>query len=77
VVVPRSALLQDDGRTLVYVQLDGEHFAERAVKLGPSAAGQVAVKSGLRHGERIVTRGANVIRLASRRSAGPTHGHVH
>ena len=77
VVVERSALVNQDGRDLVYVQVDGEHFAERQVKAGPRAGAWVAVLSGLEPGERVVTTGAHLVRLADRAASGPAHGHVH
>lgn len=77
VVIPRTAVFDDDGRTLVYVQLTGESFEERAVTLGPVAGEWVGVMSGLRPSERIVTRGGNVLRLVARASNAPAHGHVH
>jgi RND family efflux transporter MFP subunit len=77
VVVPRTAVLEEDGRTVVYVQLDGEHFEERTVRLGPSAAGVVAIQQGLEPGARIVTQGGNFIRLASQKGSGQAHGHIH
>lgn len=77
VVVPRGAVLDDDGRSVVYVQVEGEAFEERAVRVGPKAGPQVGIVSGVEDGERVVTLGANVIRLSSRAGATPAHGHVH
>jgi hypothetical protein len=37
----------------------------------------VQVLEGVKAGERVVTRGAHLIRLASMSSAVPAHGHVH
>lgn len=75
--VPRSALLDDDGRSLVYVQVDGDIFEERFVRIGARSGTHVGIAEGIEEGERVVTTGANVIRLASRTSAAPAHGHVH
>ncbi len=76
-VVPRSAVLSRDGRELVYVQLDGEHFAERAVQVGGTAADEVAVTSGIVATDRIVTQGTQIVRLADRPKGQTPHGHVH
>ncbi len=76
-IVPRDAVLDDDGRSLVYVQVEGEAFEARAVRLGPASSGQLGIEAGVRSTERIVTRGANFIRAASRASTGAGHGHVH
>ncbi len=75
--VPRSAVVNDGGRTLVYVQTAGESFERRPVTLGNREGGEVQITAGLRAGERVVTRGANLVRLASRSSQTPAHGHVH
>ncbi|MBC7171473.1 MAG: efflux RND transporter periplasmic adaptor subunit, partial [Polyangiaceae bacterium] len=77
VVVPASAVLDDDGRPLVYVQVEGEAFEERTVRMGARSGAQVVLRSGVREGERIVTHGANVVRLAARAGSAPAHGHVH
>lgn len=76
VTVPRSAVLDVEGRSVVYVQVEGESFAERAVRTGPSEADRVAILSGVDAGERVVTRGAHLLRLAG--SGGSVgHGHLH
>jgi RND family efflux transporter MFP subunit len=77
VVVPRSAIIDDQGRSVVYVQIDGEHFEERMVRLGPRAGDRVAVTRGLAAGERVVTRGAHLVRLAAKAGTGDPHGHIH
>ena len=77
VAIPESALVDEDGRPVVYVLLDGEHFEKRDVELGIRDSGFVEVKSGLKAGERVVTRGAYAIRLASVSSVIPAHGHTH
>jgi RND family efflux transporter MFP subunit len=77
VIVPRDAVLEDDGRSVVFVQVEGEAFEERAVQVGPRSGSVVALQRGVQANERVVTRGANVIRLSSRASSTPAHGHVH
>ncbi|MFT5358033.1 MAG: cobalt-zinc-cadmium efflux system membrane fusion protein [Polyangiales bacterium] len=75
--VPRSAVLDDDGRALIYVQVGGDVFEERFVRVGARSGTHVGISEGIDEGDRVVTTGANVIRLASRTSAAPAHGHVH
>lgn len=77
VVIPKSALLDQEGRSVVYVQVDGEHFEERAVRTGPRAGGRVGIVEGLKAGERIVRTGAHLLRLAERAGDEPSHGHIH
>ena len=75
--VQRSALVDQDGRAVVYVQIEGEHFEERNIRTGARDGNWVAVTDGLQKGERVVTRGAHLVRLAGRSSGDVSHGHVH
>lgn len=77
VVVPRAAIVDHEGRELVYVQVDGEHFEERSVRIGPRAGDLSGIEHGLSAGERVVTRGANILRLTARAGSGEAHGHIH
>lgn len=77
VVAPQNAILNDNGRSIVYVQLEGEAFEERTVTLGPRSGSLTGIITGLAKGERVVTQGANVVRLSSRASTTPSEGHVH
>lgn len=76
IVVPLSALLDDSGTTVAYVQLEGESFARREVRV-LARLGSEALIEGLRPGERLVTRGAGAVRRASLLSSGAPEGHVH
>jgi membrane fusion protein, heavy metal efflux system len=76
VVVPASALVDDGGATVVYVQLEGESFARRPIRVVGRQGDAMAV-AGLGMGERLVTRGAAEIRRASLLSTGAPEGHVH
>lgn len=76
-VIPTSALMEEQGSYYVYVQTAGESFEKREVKLGASDGQKVQVLSGIREGERIVTKGAYQIKLASLSGALPAHGHEH
>lgn len=75
--VPESALVDDGGRAVAYVQTGGESFERRQVELGNRTGQDVQVTSGLRVGERVVTKGAYLLRLSSMSPQAPTHGHVH
>ena len=76
IAVPRPAIVERDGRTVVYVQIDGEHFEERAVRVVARAGARVAI-TGIEAGERVVTRGAHLVRLAESAAGGQAHGHIH
>jgi len=76
-VVPVSAVVDDAGRPIVFVQLEGEAFERRPVTLGTREGNHVQVLSGVKPGEHIVTKGAYLVRLASLSTSVPAHGHVH
>lgn len=75
--VPDSALVDDGGRPVVFIQAAGETFLRKPVQLGVREGGYVQVLEGVFPGERIVTRGAHLIRLAAMSNQVPSHGHVH
>ena len=75
--VPESAIIDDAGRPVVFVQRGGETFLRRPVKLGVRNGGMVQVLEGIDPGDRVVTKGAYLIRLSTMSSAVPAHGHVH
>jgi cobalt-zinc-cadmium efflux system membrane fusion protein len=76
-VVPEAAIIDDAGRPVVFVQKGGETFVRRPVKLGIRNRGLVQVVEGINVGDRVVTKGAYLIRLSTMSSAVPAHGHVH
>jgi RND family efflux transporter MFP subunit len=75
--VPASAVIDDGGRLVVFVQVSGESFERRPVQLGNQGAGYVQVVDGMKPDERVVTQGAYLIRLAALSTQIPAHGHVH
>lgn len=75
--VPGSAIVDDGGRPVVFVQTGGESFERRPVRLGNREGGYVHLLEGVEPGERVVSRGAYLIRLAAMSSQIPAHGHVH
>ena len=77
VVVPVGAVVDDAGRPIVFVQTGGESFERRPVTLGVREGDSVQVLEGIKSGERVVTRGAHLVRLASLSTQVPAHGHVH
>jgi len=75
--VPESALVDEDGRPVVFVQVEGEAFERRDVRLGIRSSGLVQVLAGLEAGERVVVKGAYAVRLQSVSTTIPAHGHAH
>lgn len=77
IAVPDAALIDDGGHPSVFVMKDGETFTRRRVRPGVRSGGFVQILSGLEEGERVVSRGAYELKLASSAGARPAHGHVH
>ena len=77
VAVPEGAVIDDGGRPVVFVQVAGESFARRPVRLGARASGYVQILEGVHPSERIVSKGAYLIRLAALSPQIPAHGHAH
>jgi membrane fusion protein, heavy metal efflux system len=76
-VVPRQAVLMEAGRPYVFVQVGGELFVRRFIEIASRDADLVGVKNGVKPDERVVTRGAYDIQLASAARGLPAEGHVH
>ena len=77
VVLPLSAVLDENGTPVAYVQLGGEEFVRRVLTLGPSDGAHVLVRQGVREGEMVVTTGAYQVRLASLSGNDFAGGHAH
>lgn len=77
VAIPETALVDDAGRPIVFIQRKGESFARRPVDVGHRQNGTVEITSGIAVRDRIVTSGGYLIRLATLSSQIPAHGHVH
>lgn len=76
IVVPASALVDDGGVTVVYLQLAGETFVRQEVSVLERQGDRVLVDH-LVPGQRAVTRGGDAIRRSSLLSTGTSHGHIH
>lgn len=76
-VIPTSALLEEQGIFYAYVQMDGERFQKRELKIGPSDGKNVQVLAGITEGERVVTKGGYQIKLSTASGTLPAHGHEH
>lgn len=76
-VVPETAILEEQGTHYVYVQLTGESYTKRAIRPGASDGQGTEILSGLEEGERVVTRGAMLLKSASMVMVEAEHGHSH
>ncbi len=76
IVVPSSALVDDGGVSVVYLQTGGESFVRQQVQV-IAQQGERALLFGLEPGQRLVTRGGGAIRRAVLMSGSEAHGHQH
>lgn len=77
VAVPKSAVVHDNGQDVVFVQLGGETFARRVVRLGLRDGEMIEVQDGVLAGEWVVAEGAWSVKLAASSTAAIGHGHAH
>jgi cobalt-zinc-cadmium efflux system membrane fusion protein len=75
--IPASAIVDDAGRPIVFVMIEGESFERRPVRVGIRSNDWVEVIEGVAAGEHVVSRGAYEIKLQSSAGSVPAHGHVH
>jgi cobalt-zinc-cadmium efflux system membrane fusion protein len=61
-VIPREAVLVEDGKQFVYVVEGADQYVKREVKVSTISPDKVRVLEGLTSGQRIVTKGAVLIR---------------
>lgn len=77
VAVPASAVVEEDGIPVIFVQISGETFLKRDIVAGVQDQGWIEIKSGLKEGERVVTDGAYALLLSTKAGTIPAHGHAH
>lgn len=75
-IIPKSAIMEEQNAFYLYVQTAGESFRKQQVFIGNSDGIYFEVTSGLRAGDRIVTKGAMLIKATSMTTA-PVHSHSH
>jgi RND family efflux transporter MFP subunit len=78
IVAPNTALIEEQGNYFVFVQLHPESFEKREVFVGITDGVHTEILRGLRENERIVSRGAMLVKMAAASSElDPHSGHVH
>ncbi len=77
IAIPVAAVVGDGGQDVAYVQVEGESFERRILRLGIRDGDYVEVIKGIQPGEHLVVRGAFAVKLAASGSAVPAHGHAH
>ena len=76
--IPNTSLMEEQGFYFVFVQITPELFEKREVRPGATDGLETEILKGLSINERIVTKGAILIKLAQVTGALDAHsGHVH
>jgi len=70
ILIPKSAVVDTGERKVVFVVTGEDRFTPREIETGEESHDQIAVRSGLRDGERVVSSGTFLIDSESR-LAGP------
>jgi cobalt-zinc-cadmium efflux system membrane fusion protein len=71
--LPEEAILEDEGRSFVFVHMTGPYYIRRPVKLGKASAGWIAVTEGVSPEDIVVAKGAFLLKsdvLRSKMGAG-------
>lgn len=76
ITVPISAITESQGLYFVFIKVDEEHYRKQMVALGETDGVRVAIKSGLKDGDEVVTNGVYNVKLAATPSVMP-EGHTH
>lgn len=75
--VPASAVVDEGGQSVAYVQVEGETFERRIISTAMRSGDLVGVSGDLKPGERVVTVGAAAVRAAAATPDAFGHGHAH
>ncbi len=76
-IVPSESIMEEQGLYYVFVKLSDEHYERRFVEIAGSDGLNVRLASGVKAGEKVVGKGANNIKLASKASSAVPHSHAH
>ena len=74
--VPVPSITEEQGLNFVYLQLDEEGYKKQEVMLGQNNGERVQILSGLKNGDKVVTKGVYQVKLAATSSVMP-EGHAH
>lgn len=76
-VVPKVALIEDQGHYFVFVQEAAEVYEKREVQIGATDGTNFQILKGISAGDKVVFEGAYALKLASQQSEVPAHSHSH
>jgi len=62
VALPRVAVLEDEGRSFVFIRHHGDYYVRRPIMAGRRWSGWVEITAGLKGGEEIVSEGSFLLK---------------
>lgn len=74
--LPRTAITEEEGLYFVYVEESPEHYRKQQVGIGDDNGVEVCISTGLKPGDKVVTKGATLLKLAANSGKAP-QGHSH
>ena len=77
IILPQTALTEQQGLYFVYIQIDEEGYRRQEVTIGASDGINVHILSGVKAGDQVVTQGAYQVRLAEASASISAGGHGH
>jgi len=78
ITVPNEAIVEEMGNFFVFVQLTPEYFEKQLVQIGVTDGFRTEITRGISAGDRVVSKGAILLKLAQVSGALDAHaGHVH
>lgn len=77
IVLPLTAITEEQGTYFVYKQIDPTCYKKAEVQLGISDGKNIEILSGVTDGEKVVVKGAYQVKLASAVNSIPAHSHEH
>lgn len=78
IAVPEGSLSEQQGKYFVYVEEEPGHYEKRPVALGPTDGLRREILSGVRAGDKVVSKGMAFVKLAETSGAVPEgHSHSH
>jgi len=76
--IPNTGIVEEMGTHFVFVQINPEKFEKRLVTLGATDGFRTVITSGVTAGERVVSKGAVMVKLAQGSgNLDPHAGHMH
>lgn len=75
--IPNESIVEEMGSYFVYVQITPEFFEKRAVSIGKNDGFRTEITEGISQGERVVSKGAILVKLSQATGSLDTHGHAH